>query len=176
MLMLRGFFAARGDRRTVSGSGMEYARRGSVFAATDAGFRVVLKRNCSISPRGLLLAFALLAALVVGIACGFAALGAWLILPFAGLEVALLAAAFWLTARHASDRERIELARGRLTVEVQEAERLRRYEMDARLARVRLEEGHVVVRAPQAELVLGRHLEAEARAGFAAELGRRLRV
>lgn len=176
MLMLRGFFAARGDRSSVNGSSMESPRRESKFAATDAGFRVVLKRNCSISPRGLLLAYALLAALAAGIAAGFAFLGAWLILPFAGLELALLGAAFWLTARHAADCERIELARGRLRVEVQEAAQVRRYEMDARLARVRLEEGHVVLRAPQAELELGRHLEAEARAGFAAELGRRLQV
>ena len=69
---------------------MEFPRRESEFAATDTGFRVVLKRNCSISPRGLLLVYALLAAIAVGIASGFAVLGAWLILPFAGLELALL--------------------------------------------------------------------------------------
>jgi uncharacterized membrane protein len=160
----------------VSGSSMEFARRESEFAATEAGFRVVLKRNCSISPRGLLLAYGMLAALSVGIAVGFALFGAWLILPFAGLELALLAGAFWLTARHAADHERIELSRGRLRIEVREGECLQRYEMDARLARVRWEEGHVMLRAPQAELELGRHLEAEARAGFAAELGKRLQV
>lgn len=160
----------------MSGSSIELPRRESEFAATDAGFRVILRRNCSISPRDLLLAYGMLAALTAGIAGGFALLGAWLILPFAGLEIALLAVAFWLTARHAGDREDIELARGRLRIEVREAERVRHYELDARLARVRCEEGRVMLRAPQAELELGRHLEAEARAGFAAELGRRLRV
>jgi uncharacterized membrane protein len=155
---------------------MEFPRRESEFAATDAGFRVVLKRNCSISPRGLLIVYALLAALAVGIASGFAALGAWLILPFAGLELVLLGAAFWLTARHAADCERIELSRGRLRVEVEEALRVRRLELDARLARVWMEEGHVLLRAPQVEVELGRHLEAQARAGFAAELGKRLQV
>ncbi|MGD9951296.1 MAG: DUF2244 domain-containing protein [Burkholderiales bacterium] len=160
----------------MGGSSRNFPRRESEFAATDAGFRVILKRNCSISPRGLLLAYGMLAALSAGIAAGFALFGAWMILPFAGLELALLAGAFWLTARHAGDGERIELSGGRLRIEVREAERVRHYELDARVARVRWEEGHVMLRAPQAELEVGRHLEAEARAGFAAELGRRLQV
>jgi uncharacterized membrane protein len=113
--------------------------------------------------------------LALGIASAFAALGAWLILPFAGLELLLLGAAFWCAARHATDFERIERARDRLTVDVSEAERLRRYEFDARRARVRLSgDGHVLLDAPQARLEIGRHLEAAARAGFAAELGKRL--
>jgi len=53
------------------------------------GLRVQVKRHCSISPQGLALVFA--------------ALGAWLILPFAGLEVALLCAAFWAIARRAGN-------------------------------------------------------------------------
>ncbi len=153
---------------------MDFPQRETQFAATDAGFLVVLKRNCSISPRGLLLVFALLAALALGIASVFAALGAWLILPFAGLELALLGAAFWLTARHATDYERIERSRDRLTVDVSEAEQLRRFELDARRARVRLQEGRVLLDAPQARLEVGRHLDAASRAGFAAELGKRL--
>lgn len=144
------------------------------FSATDAGFRVMLKRNCSISPRGFLRVLALLAALVLAIGAAFAAHGAWLILPFAGLEALLLGAAFWLTARHATDHERIELAHDRLTVDVSEGERERRYEMDARGVRVRFEHGRVLLDAARAKLEVGRHLEEAARAGFAAELGRRL--
>jgi uncharacterized membrane protein len=153
---------------------IEAPRRQLVFSATGAGFRVVLKRNCSIAPRGLLLVFGLLALLSASIAAGFALLGAWLILPFAGLEIAVLGAAFWLTARHATDYERIELERGRLMVEVNEAAQLQRYEMEARLARVSLQDGRVLLQAPRASLELGRHLDAEARAGFAAALGQRL--
>jgi uncharacterized membrane protein len=153
---------------------MELPPRDARFAVTDAGFRVELKRNCSISPRGLALVFATLAALAVVIASAFAVLGAWLILPFAGLEIGLLGAAFLYTARHATDFERIERARERLTVDVSEAERRRRYELDARLARVRLQGGRVLLQAPQARLEVGRHLDAASRAGFAAELGRRL--
>ena len=44
------------------------------------------------SPAGLAKVFAALAALALAIGAGFAAAGAWLVLPFAGLEVALLVA------------------------------------------------------------------------------------
>jgi uncharacterized membrane protein len=172
--MFRRIFFRGSAKRSVSTTHMDGPARETRFSPTDAGFRVVLKRNCSISPGGLLLAFALLAALSVGIASAFAMLGAWLILPFAGLEVLFLGAAFWLTARHAADYERIERARERLTVDVREAERLRRYELDARHARVRLEDGRVVLGARGSSLEIGRHLAAEARAEFAAELGKRL--
>ncbi len=60
-------------------------------------------RHSSISPQGLALVFAALALLSLGIAAAFAALGAWLILPFAGLEVAALGVAFWFTARRAGN-------------------------------------------------------------------------
>ena len=153
---------------------MDFPPRETRFSATDAGFRVELKRNCSISPRGLALVFATLAALALAIAAAFAALGAWLILPFAGLEIGLLGAAFLWTARHATDFERIERSRERLTVDVSEAERRRCYELDARLARVRLQDGCVLLQAAQARLEVGRHLDADSRARFAAELGRRL--
>ena len=62
-----------------------------------------LKRNCSISPAALATVFALLAAATLSIGVTFAALGAWLILPFAGLEALLLAGAFLATARRNDD-------------------------------------------------------------------------
>jgi uncharacterized membrane protein len=126
------------------------------------------------SPKALAGVFVTLAVLVLAIGAGFAVAGAWLILPFAGLEVLLLGAAFVLYARHAADYERIELERGRLTVEVADAERIARYELDARRARVCVEEERVVLRGAKEELELGRHLDAEARAELAAELEKRL--
>jgi len=135
---------------------MHSPARETRFSTTDAGFEVLLKRNCSISPGRLLLVFGLLAALSVGIAAGFAMLGAWLILPFAGLEVGVLGAAFWLTARHATDFERIERVHEHVTVDVGEALSLRRHALDARRARVRLEEGRVLIGAAGAPLEVGR--------------------
>ncbi len=53
------------------------------------------------SPAGLAAAFAALAMLTLAIGVGFAVVGAWLVLPFAGLEVLMLAVAFLVYARRA---------------------------------------------------------------------------
>lgn len=53
------------------------------------------------SPAGLATAFAALAALALVIGVGFAVVGAWLVLPFAGLEVLMLGVAFVAYARRA---------------------------------------------------------------------------
>jgi uncharacterized membrane protein len=118
--------------------------------------------------------FAALAVLVLAIGVGFAR--AWLILPFAGLEVLLLGAAFVLYARHAADYERIDLDAGRVTVEVADGERIARYEMNCGLEhpRVSVKEGRVVLQGAKEELEVGRHLDAEARVELAAELEKRL--
>jgi len=116
--------------------------------------------------------FAVLALLVLVIGAAFAFAGAWLVLPFAGLEVALLAAAFVAYARHAADYERIELKSGRFTVEVAEGRRVARFELHG--ARVAMEKGRVVLRCAAKELEIGRYLGAEARAELAAELQKML--
>ena len=51
------------------------------------------------SPAGLAMAFAALAVVTLAIGVGFASVGAWLVLPFAGLEVLGLAVAFVVYAR-----------------------------------------------------------------------------
>src|SRR4051812_41968450 len=140
------------------------------------GFSLVLKRNCSIAPGALASVFAALAVAVLGIGIGFAFAGAWLILPFAGLEVLALGAAFAMQARHATDYERIELDGGKLRVEVGEAQAIARYELDARRARIELQGPHLVLRGAGEELRIGRHLDDEARMRFAAELKNRLRI
>jgi uncharacterized membrane protein len=143
-------------------------------AAPDPGFSLTLKRNCSISPSALawLLVAAATLSFVIGVA--FAIAGAWMILPFAGLEMFALAAAFYLHGRHAADYERIVLAQGRLVVEVCEADRTRVSEWNAR--RVRLAE-HANVRdyrlallAEGREIEIGRHLDPERRRRLAATL------
>lgn len=158
---------------------LETSRRELEFRDRRGGFSLTLKRNCSISPAGLACAFGALAALAMLIGAGFAAAGAWLVLPFAGLEALLLAAAFIIYARHAADYERIELGAGRLTVEVVEAERCTRYELEARRVRVCTEGApatRVLLRAGEEELEVGRGLDAQRRAELAAGLEKRLRV
>ena len=55
--------------------------------------------HCSISPAGFACVLASLAAVALAIGAGFAMLGAWLVLPFSGLEVLLLGAAFVMHTR-----------------------------------------------------------------------------
>ena len=152
------------------------ARRELAFREEHGGFSLTLKRNCSISPSGLACVFAALALAVLAIGTGFAIAGAWLILPFAGLEVLLLGGAFVLQARHATDYERIALERGQLVVEVVDGQQRARYELDARRVRVDMEGARVVVRGPREALELGRHLDERSRMAFGAELKKRLRI
>jgi len=151
------------------------ATRVLAFRDEHGGFSLILKRNCSISPSGLACVFFALAVVVLAIGTGFAMVGAWLILPFAGLEVVLLGGAFVLQARHATDYERIALERDRLKVEVAEGRRLARYELDASRVRVEVEGSRVMVRGARESLELGRYLDDASRKVFGAELKKRLR-
>ena len=60
---------------------------------------ITIRENCSISPAAFAGVLGLLAVVTLSIGIGFAAMGAWLILPFAGLEVLALGAAFLAYAR-----------------------------------------------------------------------------
>ena len=151
------------------------APRGLAFREELGGFSLILKRNCSISPSGLACVFFALAVVVLAIGTGFAIAGAWLILPFAGLEVVLLGGAFVLQARHATDYERIALERDRLKVEVADGPRLARYELDASRVRVEMDGSRVMVRGARERLELGRYLDEQSRIVFGAELKKRLR-
>ncbi len=55
--------------------------------------------------------FASLAAIAVGIGIGFAAVGAWLVLPFAGVEALALGIAFVATARRAGGYQQADYER-----------------------------------------------------------------
>jgi uncharacterized membrane protein len=56
-----------------------------------------------------------IAAMCLGIAGGFAWLGFWPVLPFAGLELAALGTAFWVTQRRAGVRELVQVEEDRVT-------------------------------------------------------------
>ena len=149
-------------------------------AASVSGFDLTIKRNCSISPQGLLRVLASAMCVSLGIASVFACLGAWPILPFAGIEMLALTAAFYLNGKHAADYERIALADGRLVVEASDAGRLARHEFDPQwlsLDERRLgRELRVLLRSRGNELEIGRHLDAERRASLAARLRRGLSI
>ncbi len=101
----------------------------------------VLKRNCSMSPRQLALVYLALCTTSLLVAGTFAMRGAWYVLGFAVVEQLAVGTAFFLYARHANDREHIELAEECLLVELVQVERIRQFRLDPRWTRVEPPEG-----------------------------------
>lgn len=97
--------------------GFSPLRFASTVRADGASVQWLLKRNCSITPRQLLGFYLSLAFVSLGIATVLGFHGALLVLPFAGLELLGVGACLLAYARHATDRERLLLRAGRLTVE-----------------------------------------------------------
>lgn len=84
----------------------------------------LLRRNCSLTPRQTVLAYAVLCALSFSVAGVFLVHGVWQVLVFTSLEIAAVTVAFILYARHAADYEHIVLTAGCLLVEQVQAGRV----------------------------------------------------
>jgi len=141
-----------------------------------AGFSLVARRNNSLSSTGRLFVFALIFVVSVGIAIAFAALGAWLVLPFAGLEMLVLYLAFRYIDRHAGDYERIAIAGGRVEVEFFEGGRTRRHEFTSCWAQIVVDGdgSRLALRSHGRELEIGRLGDNAQRLDIARELKRQL--
>ncbi|WP_267877601.1 DUF2244 domain-containing protein [Massilia frigida] len=96
----------------------------------------LLKKNCSMSPRQVGVAYGLLCLFLLVIGLAFAAHGAWPVLAFALLDIGVLAVALLCYARHAGDRERVALGDGCLLVERVEAGRVRSIRLEACWTRI----------------------------------------
>ena len=140
------------------------------------GFKRVARRNNSLSSTGRLLVFVFIFVVSVGIAAAFAYFGAWLILPFAGLEMLVLYLAFRYIERHAADYELIEIDGDRVTVERFEAGRTRSQAFNRYWARVVVsQDGRLALRSHGREFEIGRALSDAQRLELAQALRRRLR-
>ena len=146
---------------------MEYGE-----VAQAAGCSIVARRNNSLSSSGRLLVFVFIFVVSIGIALVFAALGAWLILPFAGLEMLVLYLAFRYVDRHARDYERIEVTGERVEVERFEAGETRHHEFNRSWAQVvvRGDGSRLALRSHGRELEIGRYVSDEQRLHIAREL------
>ncbi len=118
-----------------------------------------LRRNCVLSPAQLGACFVCVSAVSLGIAAAFALNGAWMVVPFALIEVSALGLAFVCYARHAGDYERIEAEPGRLRIEASHGSNLRVAEVSPSWVRVeyrgRSSEPIVLVAGRQ-QIVVGR--------------------
>lgn len=148
-------------------------------AADNQVFSLFARRNCSLDWAERWRAFWLIAFVSAIIACAFAAAGAWLILPFAGLEVGALFLAFRLLDRRANDYERLTIDGDRLVVEQRQQGRLSRFEGNrlwtqvvVRRQSARVE---IALRYHGREIEFGTFLSDEARSRAARSLQEQLR-
>ena len=133
----------------------------------------LMKRNCSVSPKQFVWFYVSLTFCSSAIALLLVVCGAWLVLPFTGIELLAVGIAFVIYARHAVDYERIRLFPNRLVIEQASAERLTQFEFNPRW--VRVEQGAsprdpITIVSQGQTVLIGVHLAQYRRASFAREL------
>ncbi len=136
--------------------------------------------NRALGPAGRRWFLGLVAATTLGVAAGVAALGAWPVMPFAGIEVALVALAFHIVRLHDADFERVEIVGHEVRVERREASCVTRFVAHQPWARLVVRESgaHCSLGLAYAgrTVPLGRLLSDEGRRRLAEELRARLAV
>jgi uncharacterized membrane protein len=152
-------------------------------AGESVGFTLVARRNNSLSSAGRTLVVGSLAAISLVISLAFAVRGAWMIMPFAGLEVLLVYLAFRCLEQHAGDFESLSIQDDRVLIVRRERGEVSRHEFNRYWAQVVLQPSrwgrHVVLalRSHGRQVEFGRHLTEEQRCKMAGiirtELGNR---
>ena len=150
-------------------------------AEDPRSFVLVARRNNSLSPSGRRLVLGSLSVIALAISLAFALHGAWLILPFAGAELAVVYLAFRVMAQHAGDFESISISGDRVLIERWVRGRVDRFEFSRYWARVVFEpaapgRGEVLaLRSHGRQVAFGRHLTQEQRREAARALKQELR-
>ena len=155
----------------------EDTRMTGIVREDAAEYVCIARRNNSLSSSERLLVFSFILLVSIGIAAGFSLIfGAWPILPFAGIEMAVLYGAFHYIDRHAGDYERITIRGNTVSVEVHEGGRVTRRELNRYWARVVCERdgSRLALRAHGNDVEIGRHLCDPRRVEMARELKREL--
>jgi uncharacterized membrane protein len=141
--------------------------------------RIELVPHCSLTPRGAAIFFAGLCGVSFVIAGAFAALGFWPILPFAGLEMLLLAWALHASLARRHCREAITVSDREVLIERCERGREARVLFSRHWSQVklrrpvsRLHPSRLVIESHGRALEVGRFLTEEERHGVAIRLQR----
>lgn len=118
-------------------------------------------------------------ALLVGSA--WTVIGAWPVLPFAGLEALCLAGAWMFISWHADDYEYVVIGEGRVSIDLRRGRRIERHAFQSSWTRVVLEQvearrSRVVLQSGGREVEVGVWLPSDRRGEFAETLRRHLRV
>jgi uncharacterized membrane protein len=122
----------------------------------------------------------MIAATTIGISCALAMVGAWPVMPFAGLEVLLVAVAFHIVHLHDRDFERLTIGEHEVRVEARAARCETRFVAHRAWARVVVRESGRHCRLELAygakSEPLGRLLSDEGRRALALKLRGRIAV
>jgi len=86
--------------------------------ASGTAHTIELVPRCALSPRGAVVFVATVAAGSLAVAAVCAAFGFWPVLPFAGIEIAALAWAVWLSMGRTKLRERITIGADSVVIEL----------------------------------------------------------
>lgn len=146
--------------------------------SVESEFCVVSRRNDSLGSRWRWRLFASLCVVSFGLALGFAALGAWLVLPYSVLEMTVLYLAFLWIDRHASDWERVSVCGDRVVVERECAGEQSRREFNRYWTRIDVENKgfnrapRLTLRFAGQSIAIGEELSAEDRGAVARDLKR----
>jgi len=150
-------------------------------ACTSGGvdFSVTARPNCSLTPSQKLWVFAIIASFSLVVATGFTLAGAWLVFPFAGLELLALGFAFYLIHCHSGDYESITIAGDNLAVETRCYKNISRVVLHRYWARVILRdtpagEQKLWLRSHGKEVEFGRYMDNDTRLMLANQLKRRV--
>jgi uncharacterized membrane protein len=141
-----------------------------------AGFTFVARRNNSLSPAGRFLVVGSLAVVILAISLGFALRGAWLVFPFAGLDIVVVFLAFRYVERRAGDFECISLQDDTIIVERHSRGSTERFEFNRYWVQVEFKQGRgagqdrLLLRSHGKEVEFGIHLTVGQRAIVARRL------
>jgi uncharacterized membrane protein len=139
-------------------------------------YTVVAKPNCSLSKQGRIYAVLAVTIFSLIISVFFCFFGAWMVLPFTGLECLAVAAAFYYMQCHSKDYESITISESDLTIEKRHYKSLTQQSFNRYWAKVYLRDlpnGHheLRVRSHGKEVCFGnRYLDDEQRIKLAKEL------
>lgn len=137
-----------------------------------------LRRSGSLARHQTAWTLAALGILGLGVAAAFWPHGAPLMLPWAGIELLVLAVAMGIQIRHAGDREHITLGGGSLTVLHASGRRVERVEFQPVWVRVEPRHGDgslIEISGQGRRIAVGRFVRPELRLQLADELRRALR-
>ena len=147
-----------------------------------ADFMFVARRNNSLSSGGRFLVLGSLAVVVLAISLGFALNGAWLVFPFAGLDILVVYLAFRYVERHAGDYECLAFNDDNIVVERQCRGKTERFEFNRHWVQVAFieaqggERGRLLLRSHGKEVAFGIHLTGERLAAVARRLKEHLKI